>query len=408
MSLELTIDRLGAQGDGVADTATGTAFVPFTLPGERVEATEAGRRFRLDAVLAPSPQRQTPPCPHFGTCGGCDLQHADDALYTAFKRDVVVDALARAGLETEIAPLVACPPASRRRVALSAVGAGKSVHLGFNAAHSDQIVPIEVCPIALPAIQRALPALQRLAALLADRRTPLKLTVTVTDTGLDVAATAAPKLAEGKRRQAIALAVSEGFARLTVDGEILVMTRPPSIAFDGITVELPPGAFVQAVAAAETAMASRVTKHLAGAKHVADLFSGSGTFALRLAVQSRVHAVESEAAPLAAMTAAWRTRPGLKPLTTERRDLYRRPIPAKELKAYDGLVFDPPRAGAEAVSQEIAASKISRVAAVSCNPVTMARDLRILVDGGFRLVEVTPVDQFLWSRHVEAVALLER
>ena len=178
MSLELTIDRLGAQGDGVADTASGPAFVPFTLPGERVEATEAGRRFRLDAVLTSSPQRQTPPCPHFGTCGGCDLQHADDALYTAFKRDVVVDALARVGLDTEIAPLVTCPPASRRRVALSAVGAGKSVHLGFNAAHSDQIVPIEVCPIALPAIQRALPALQRLTALLADRRTPLKLTVT--------------------------------------------------------------------------------------------------------------------------------------------------------------------------------------------------------------------------------------
>ncbi|MEF2552423.1 class I SAM-dependent RNA methyltransferase [Aurantimonas sp. A2-1-M11] len=408
MSVQLTIDRLGAQGDGVADMPSGPAFVPFTLPGETVEAAEDGRRFRLATILTPSPQRQAPPCPHFGTCGGCDLQHADDALYTAFKRDVVVEALARAGLETEIAPLVTCPPASRRRVALTAVRAGNRVLLGYNAAHSNSIVPIEVCPIALPAIQRALAPLQRLATLLVDRKQPLKLAVTMTDTGLDIAVTGAAKLAEGKRQDAIALALGEGFARLTVGEEILVMTRPPSVGFDGITVELPPGAFIQAVAEAEAAMAALVTRHLAGARHVADLFAGCGTFALRLAAEARVHAVETEAGPLAALTAAWRTRPGLKPLTTERRDLYRRPIPAKELKSYDGLVFDPPRAGAETVSQEIAASKISRVAAVSCNPVTLARDLRILVDGGFRLVQVAPIDQFLWSRHVEAVALLER
>ena len=409
MSETLTIDRLGAKGDGIAERESGPAYLPFTLPGETVAVENAAKaRPRLAGIVTASPHRVAPPCPHFGTCGGCDLQHAGDELYRAFKRNLVVEALFRAGIETEVADLVPCAPNSRRRVALSAARGETGIALGFNSAGSSAVVDIAVCPIALPAIEAALPNLRALAKILVDRKRPLRLTVTATGEGLDIAAAGAGKLSEGTRRKAIAFSLDRGFARLTIDGERQMIARAPTLPVGDLAVEIPAGSFVQAVAASEAAMAEAVVAHLAGAKKIADLFAGFGAFALRLAPHSAVHAVEAEAAPLAAMDAAWRLRPGLKPLTTERRDLYRRPIPAKEFRFYDAVVFDPPRAGAEAVSQELAASKIGRVAAVSCNPVTLARDLALLVAGGFTVERVIPYDQFLWSHHVEAVALLSR
>ena len=408
MNGHLTIDHLGAKGDGVAETAGGPVYVPFTLPGETVAIERPGTPFRTTTVVEVSPHRQVPPCPHFGACGGCDMQHADDELYRLFKRDLVLKALAREGVDAEVADVVPCLPGSRRRVVLSAARVEEGVVLGFNAAESNRIVPITVCVIALPAIERALPALRRLASLLVDRKRPLRITVTATATGLDVVVADAAKLSESLRRNAVKLALAEDFARLTVGGETVIMTRPPTLVFDGVSVELPAGTFTQAVASAEAAMAALVEGHLAGARRVADLFAGCGTFSLRLARQAAVHAVEADPAALAALDTGWRRAAGLKAVTTEKRDLYRRPIPAKELKRYDGVVFDPPRAGAEAVAQELAASTVRRVAAVSCNPVTLARDLRILTDGGYRVTSVTPVDQFLWSHHVEVVALLER
>ncbi|MCB8838923.1 class I SAM-dependent RNA methyltransferase [Aurantimonas sp. VKM B-3413] len=404
---EFTIDRLGAKGDGIAETPQGPVYLPFTLPGERVATTALGGRNEPD-ILAPSPDRREPPCPHFGTCGGCDLQHASDDLYRRFKRDLVVTALARAGVEAGVAPLTSCPPASRRRVTLSAVRAGGRVLIGYNAEKSNRIVAIETCPIALPAIQEALPALRRLASILIDRKRPLRLLVTATASGLDVAATDTARLNEVIRRDAVALSLDSNFVRLSASGEVLFQTRPPLVDFGGITVEPPPGAFLQAVAQSEAAMATLVTQHLADAKRSLDLFSGCGTFSLRLVQTSAVHAVEAEEAPLAAQTAAWRSASGLKPLTCERRDLFRRPVQAREMKGFDAVVFDPPRAGAEAVSRELAASSVRKIAAVSCNPVTLGRDLAILLAGGYRIVSVTPIDQFLWSHHVEAVALLER
>lgn len=407
--MHVTIDSLGAKGDGIAQGADGPLYLPFTLPGEVVEigSDAPGGRPQFTPVEL-STERREPPCPHFGECGGCDLQHASEAVYRDFKRDLIVSALAREGLETQVEPLVGCLPRSRRRVALTATRPGNRLLLGYNAARSNRVVAIETCPIALPAIEAALPFLRRLASLLADRKRPLKLMVTATTTGLDVAVSDAAKLSEKLRQPAVAMALEAGIARLSVEGEILVQIRPPLVDFSGVSVELPPGAFLQAVESAEAVMAELVVGHLAGAKRVADFFSGCGTFSLRLARQSAVHAVESEAAALAAQDRAHRGATGLKPLSTERRDLFRRPVPAKELKAFDGVVFDPPRAGAEALVRELAGSGVKRVAAVSCNPVTLARDLKILVDGGYRIVSVTPVDQFLWSHHVEAVALLVR
>lgn len=407
--MPLTIEALGAKGDGVATTDAGPVYLPFTLPGEVVEIAAGGPSDRPEyELIAASPDRREPPCPHFGVCGGCDLQHASDAVYRGFKRERVIEALSRAGIETDVAPLVPCAPRSRRRVTLTAAREGTKVALGYNAARSNRVVPIAACPIALPVIEAALPLLQKLAQLLVDRRRPMKLLVTATTAGLDVALNDTARLTDKLRQPAVSMALAAGIARLSVEGEVLVKTRPPLVDFSGVAVEMPTGAFLQAVESAETAMADLVTGHLAGAKRIADLYSGCGTFSLRLARHGAVHAVESDAAALAAQDQAHRRSPGLKPLSTERRDLFRRPIPAKELKGFDGLVFDPPRAGAEGVSRELAASGVKRVAAVSCNPVTLARDLKILIDGGYRLVSVTPLDQFLWSHHVEAVALLER
>ncbi len=410
MSARLEIARLGAQGDGVADTERGPVYVPFALPGEVVTAA-IGRDSRADliAVLEPSPERVTPPCRHFGECGGCALQHLEHAAYLDWKRDRLVSALARAGLDAPVEPTVPCPPASRRRVVLAARPTEHGVVLGYHRALSHTVIDIVECPIAEPAIVEALATLRRLAELIgAAARQAFALAVTRTASGLDVAATGSGPLSAAARRAAADFAISAGLARLAVDGEVVIEPRKPQILFGRVPVSPPPGGFVQAVAVAEDAMAALVCGHLAKARRVADLFAGAGAFALRLAATAEVHAVEADAAALAALDQGYRRASGLRRVAVERRDLFRRPLTAKELAAFDGLVFDPPRAGAEEQSRQIARSDVPLVAAVSCNPVTLARDLALLTAGGYRLTRVVPVDQFLWSAHVEAVALLEK
>ncbi|WP_011580080.1 MULTISPECIES: class I SAM-dependent RNA methyltransferase [Chelativorans] len=408
MSERLTIVELGAQGDGIAHTPAGPVYVPFALPGEEVTARVEKQRATLLSVEKPSPLRVEPASPYFGICGGCSVQHLAPLAYAEWKRDKVVRALRSRGLEAEVAPLVLCPPASRRRVTLTARSAGGRTLLGFNAAQSHQIVEIEECAIAVPQIVAALPDLRLLVGLIAAGSKPFHITVTATRTGLDIAAEESGRLGEQKRQKALQFALAKGFARLSVGGEVLVEREKPVVMFGDVPVAIPPGGFLQATEQAEEAMAGLVTAHFKGAKHVADLFAGSGTFALRLARQARVHAVESEGAALAALEDAAKGASGLKPVSVERRDLFNRPILAKELAQYDGLVFDPPRVGAEAQCRQLARSTVNRVAAVSCNPGTLARDLSILVEGGYRIAKVTPIDQFLWSPHVEVVALLER
>lgn len=404
MSETIRIEALGAKGDGIG----GGTFVPFSLPGEDVAIERAGQRGRFLSVVHPSPERVEPPCPHFGACGGCDLQHASPALYAAFKRGLVTDAFERASLDAPVAPLVPCSPATRRRAVFTAVRAGPRILLGFHQSRSHRIEDLKTCLVVVPEIERALPLLRRLAAALIDRKRPLRLTVLSTGPGLDIAIEDSARLTEALRRPAVATAIEAGVARLTVAGETLIETARPALQVGRATVSPPPGAFVQAVAGAEEAMARLTLDHLQSAKRVVDLFCGVGTFTLRLAANAPAHGVESEAAALAALDLASRAAPGLKPVTSERRDLFRRPVTSKELDRFDGLVFDPPRAGAEAQAHQIASSKVARVAAVSCNSTTLARDAAILVAGGYRLLSVTPIDQFLWSHHVEAVALFER
>ncbi|MER8663954.1 class I SAM-dependent RNA methyltransferase [Mesorhizobium sp. M1148] len=406
MSTGFTIKRLGSQGDGVAETETGEMFIPFTLPGETVTAARERDRAMLMAVLETSPLRIDPACRHFTECGGCAVQHLQADAYQQWKRDKVVHALK--GIAGDIGALVPCAPHTRRRVVLAARRADTGMLLGFHRHLSPEIIPIEECPISLPEIVAALDRLRSVADLVCATTKSFRMAVTVTGSGLDVAVYESGKLGENQRRVASNFIMANGFARLSIDDEIVIEPKKPVVMFGTVAVAIPPGAFLQATQAAEQAMADLVGGHLKRARKVADLFAGCGSFALRLAAKSEVHAVEGDAAALSALDRGSRFATGLKRVTGERRDLFRRPLTFKELNAFDGVVFDPPRAGAEDQSKQIARSDVPFVAAVSCNPVTLARDLRILIDGGYILKSVTPIDQFLWSPHVEAVALLEK
>jgi 23S rRNA (uracil1939-C5)-methyltransferase len=408
---EILIERVGGQGDGIG---AGPVFAPLTLPGERVLAAVAGDRAQLMEVLAPSPDRVAPPCPYFGRCGGCALQHWGHAPYLAWKIEQVRLALARERIETDFASPFAARPGERRRVALHArKGSRDLAILGFKGRRSWSVVDIETCVIADPRIVSALPALARFAAPLFQhpKSAPI-LHVTATDTGLDIDITGVEAKSGGlsadARGRLADLAAEANLARATLDGETLYQARQPVVRFGDASVVLPPGGFLQAVARAETAMADIAADALYGAGAVADLFCGSGAFTFHLAKHASVLALDSEAAAIAALQGGRATTPNLKAVIAETRDLFRRPLLAMEMKKLDGVLFDPPRAGAAEQAGEIARSKVSTVVGVSCNPATFARDAAVLIAGGFRLERVTPVDQFLWSPHMELVGVFRR
>lgn len=405
----LTIDSLGAQGDGRAMEGEVRVSVPYTLPGEVVHVEGEGDRLILAGIDQPSPDRVKPVCRHFGTCGGCTLQHYAPAPYAAFKRDLILRALKSRGLEADVTETWVTPASSRRRASFSAKRAGKTVLLGFHARKSHELVSISECPVTRPAIVAALPDLRSIAGPLLAGSDQISLLVTETAPGLDLHISGLAKsLGALARAEAASAALRAGFARVSIEGVDVLTERRPSLPAGEATLLPPPGGFLQASAEAEDTMAALVMTHLYKAERIADLFSGCGTFSLRLAARAAVHAAESNAEAIDALKASARAAAGLKPVTTEVRDLFRNPIGAAELGKYDGLLLDPPRAGAATQTAEIAKTGIPRLAYVSCDPATLARDLRTLVDGGYRIVRIHPVDQFLWSAHVEAVALLER
>ncbi len=405
---DFEIAAMGAQGDGV--TADGV-FIPLTLPGEAVRARRSGDRAELISVARPSAARVVPPCPHFGDCGGCALQHWAAEPYLDWKTDQVRQALARVRLETDVRLAFAAPPGSRRRVALHARRDGKTIILGFKARRAWRVVPITVCEIAEPALVTALPQLRALAApFLTSPKSAPTLHVTLTASGLDIDVTGVerPGPSADARVRLAAMAAQADVARLTLAGETLYQARQVMIGIGPANVALPPGAFLQASAGAEEALARIVVEAAQGARRVADLYCGVGTFAFRLAAFAQVLAADSSGPAIAALKSALATAPGLKPITAQARDLDRRPVLAEELKGMDLAVFDPPRAGAAVQSAEFGRSGLARLIAVSCNPATFARDAKTLVEAGFRLDGVQVVDQFLWSPHIELVAMFSR
>lgn len=414
MLTTLTIDRVGHQGDGIAETPDGPVFVPGALPGETVRGEVSDARMETPEIVDAAADRRPVVSAAYAECGVAPLQHWAEAPYLAWKRDLVVQTLAREGIETEVEATVATPPGVRRRLALHArSGPNGRVLLGFKARRSWRLVELTHCPLSDARLNAVLPALARVAApFLGHPKSAPTLHVTVTETGLDVDVTGVEKKSGGlsadRLAQAIAAAAEADLARLSLDGEVLVMARRPLVSFGPAVVPLPPGGFLQASPVAEAAMVERAVAAVRGAKVVADLFCGAGTFTFPLAQAASVTAADSSAAAIAALKAGIGTARGLKPIRAEARDLFRRPMSSFDLKGCEAVVIDPPRAGALEQTRQIVDTKASVVAGVSCNPATFARDARVLIDGGFRLERVTPIDQFLWSTHVELVGVFRR
>lgn len=397
----VTIERLGHLGDGIAP---GPFHVPRTLPGEVVSGVADGARLSDTRIETPSPVRVQPPCRHFRSCGGCALQHASDGFVAGWKQDVVRAALDAQGLHGGMRPIATSPPGSRRRATFAARRTKKGATAGFYGRASETITEIPDCHLLDTALLKGLPLSAGLARLAASRKHALAVTVTLSGGGLDVAVSGGKPL-DGPLRAGLAqMAERHGLARLAWGDEVIATRMPPVQRFGAADVVPPPGAFLQATREGEAALLAAVREIVDDAAQVADLFSGCGTFSLPLARAAQVHAVEGDAAMLRALDRGWREAQGLKRVTTEARDLFRRPLMADELGRFDAVVIDPPRAGAAAQVTELARARVPVLAYVSCNPVTFARDARVLVDAGYRLDWVQVVDQFRWSAHVELAA----
>ena len=409
MDETLNIDRVGHRGDGIADSANGAVYVPYALTGERVRVSGNSAKRSLVSIENPSPDRAIAFCRHFGKCGGCQMQHFEHSAYLAWKQNILKTTLENAGIDIELELIRHYPRSSRRRAVLTGIKTQSGVLLGFSGRASNTIIELAECPVLLPKLEALLPQVQALCHIFAPRKGVIKATIVSCSNGVDLALNNGQKVDDKDIRRAIGHEAMQGFIRLSLNGEIILEKERPVLRVGKAFVTPPPEGFVQACSAAENDMAELVQNHLKSCKKIVDLFCGFGPFALRLAENSEVIASESNDAALKALDRAWRETGGtLKKLTTDKRDLYRRPFNVQELKYIDGALFDPPRAGAELQSQQLAKSNVKKIAAISCNPATLARDLNILIEGGFKLISVTPIDQFSYTPHLEAVALLQR
>lgn len=403
----LTIGRIGHRGDGVAETSAGAVYVPYTLPGETVTVTSIDGhpdRRQLVAVELASPDRVTPISPFFGTCGGCAMQHWALPPQQAWKRDRVVEALSRAGIAANVLPTIDAHGEGRRRIVLHARRRGHDVlEVGFAAARSHQIVAIDHCPILAPSMNGAIDAAWAIAESVNSKK-PLDIQVTASDTGLDIDVRGSGQLTPVQTTALAHVTERHKLARITRYGELVAQRSQPMLKVGPAQVPLPPGVFLQATAAGENTLSQLVSDQIEQVKSIADLFCGIGPFALRLAPRARVMAADNDSAAIEALRRATAATPGLKPVAAHVRDLFRQPLTAAELKNFDAVVFDPPRQGAQAQAQELANSKVPIVVAVSCDAETFARDAKFLIEGGYQLQTVTPVDQFRYSPHIEIVA----
>lgn len=403
---ELSIVALDVQGQGVA--ANGL-IVPLGLPGERALVTFEGKRAELVETLNASPERVEPICPWFGRCGGCAAQHMSASLYRRWKRGLVAEALDREGVSAEVGDLVDAHGAGRRRATFHArFPHGTPDEVGFMRARSHDIIAIDDCPLFSPGMVGAVPAARALAGDLRGLMKPLDISVTATLDGLDIDLRGSGPIGRAETQKLARTANALDLAPVSNHGDIVIERRPPRVAFGEAMATLPPGGFLQATEAGEAWLANFAERALADSKKAADLFCGTGAFALRLARGHEMFAADADAAAVGALVRAAAATPGLHKLKAERRDLFRRPLRADELAAFDAVLIDPPRAGALEQARTLAASALPLVVSISCNAATFARDARILIDGGFQVESVTPLDQFRFSAHVEIAAVFRR
>ncbi len=409
----VTITTLGHRGHGIAEADTERLFVPYSLPTETVRVKVTGDYGEIIEIIEAAEDRIDPACPHFGQCGGCAVQHMQEGTYYEWKRGIVTTALLHQGLDVDVEPVVDAHGAGRRRVTLHVVRQGALVQVGFMQARSHNLSDIQVCPVLAPAFSDAIDLAHELGNSLLVPARGLDVQLTATEAGLDCHVIGTRTIKAGGYDQHMALAdLAERYdlARLTLDGEMVVERRKPQLRIGGALVTVPVGAFLQATQEGERILSGLVTDHMvaANSQSVADLFCGIGPYALHLAEQAKVFAADNDAASIEALAAAFRHTQNLKPAETVARDLFDNPLTVDELNGVDLVVFNPPRAGASAQAAEIALSQVPDVISVSCDPATFARDARILVEGGYGLERVTPVDQFKWAAHVEVVGFFRR
>ncbi len=406
MSIETVISSLGTKGDGIAEVDGARLHVQFALPGERVEIEVFGNDALLLGVIEPSKERLEPFCPHFGTCGGCRMQHAGPAIYEPWKRDIVVSALRNARIDAPVAALVAAHGTGRRRVTLHIRFERRKAQAGFMAARSHLLIDLETCPVLTPALAKSPDIARALAQPFESLGKPLDVQITDSANGLDVDIRGSGEITPALRLLLSQMAGRLDLARLSLHGEVIVERRAPFHRMGLSMVTPPPGGFLQATAAGEEALGALVHAAVGKAKRVADLFCGVGPFALRLATKSTVFAADFGKDAIGALDRGWRGTTGLRQIRSEARDLFRRPLLAHELAEFDAIVLDPPRAGAEAQVRQLALTKsVPLVVYVSCDPQSFARDASVLISAGYVLENVTPVDQFAWSAHVELVGV---
>lgn len=421
---EVTVTTLGGHGDGVAEDGKGPLYIPFSAPGDRLlvrrrSARSGPRRAEIVRILSAGPDRIPPPCPHFTDCGGCSVQHIAPAAYRDWKRGIVVHALERQGLAGGVVrPLVDGGAHRRRRARFAARRLASGTVLGFHSARSHNIVSLETCPVLVPGIESLIAPLRDVLGGLLDISEQGEAAVTWSSAGADVALVLLRDPDLRQREALVNFAATVDLARLSWRpagrdaaglAETIVQRRAPEFLFGGIAVTVPPDAFLQPTAEGEEALRQGVLDALDGTGKIADLYAGCGAFSLPFAESGRpVLAIDYAADHLAALEQAARRAGFGERITASRRDLDRQPLLVKELSALAGIVLDPPRSGAATQIRFLAQSSVPVIAYVSCNPVSFARDARNLTEGGYTLDSVTPVDQFIWSAHVELVAVFRR
>ena len=406
--INIQIEELGWHGDGIANSNGKRVYVPLTLAGESIRAMVTGSQAKLIEILDASPERVDAQCMYYGMCGGCAVQHLNFEAYYKWKRQIVVRALLNRKIKVPVEGLIDCHGSGRRRVSLHVHKIGGQVRVGFMQARSHKLVDVKNCPILAPELEKATDIARDVAGYLLNSVQALNIQLTVSETGLDCTIIGAGKLDLGARMGLSDCANYHDLARLSVGDDMILERRAPILTFGAGKVVLPPRSFLQATYAGEEILSNIVLDGVSGANRIADLYCGLGPFSLRMAAHSSVSSFDNDAMSIAALKTAAHNVQGQKPVTAHVRDLNENPLHKSELDSFDAVVFDPPRAGAELQARDIASSQVYRVIAVSCNAATFARDASILINGGYRLDRVVPVDQFRFAGHVEIVGKFER
>ena len=402
---EFHIKRLGHLGEGIAD---GPVYAPLTLPGETITAVRNGDKLTDIRIVTPSADRVKPPCRHFKSCGGCLLQHASDPFVEAWKVGVVETALKAQEIDTNIAQIETSPANSRRRATLSVRRTKKGASSGFHARGSDVIVEIPDCKLLDPLVLAGRVVAEDIATSCGSRKGELSVTITKSVNGLDIHVAGGKPIDGQLRIDLSALIAKHNLARLAWDDEVVAEAHPAYQQFGAAQVVPPAGAFLQATQEGEASLLALIQNAVGNAKSIADMFAGSGTFTLPMAELGEVRAFENDPEMIEALDKGWRMAKDLKKVSAEVRDLFRNPLMPEDMLKFDAVVLDPPRAGARAQVEQLAASSVPVIAFVSCNPVTFARDAKMLIDGGYVIGDVHVVDQFRWSSHIEVFAKFEK